>query len=209
MTHFSHFSSFFIFPHFSPFFPLPVSGFRFPVSAGGPLLPLLALAASGFRFFLIFPYVSSFFQFSSFSPFFPCFHHFPPFFLIFPHFSSFSFIFPQCFHIFIIFHHFSNFSLIFPHFRFRFPVSGFGWGSPAAAPCLGGFRFPVSGFPVSGFPFPVWTLPKAVSGYYSASRNRFPDPAGHPFGFGPSCLTSFNVCSVFSNFTEVSVSFGF
>ena len=27
--------------------------------------------------------------------------------------------------------------------NFRFPVSGFGWGSPAAAPCLGGFRFPV------------------------------------------------------------------
>ena len=31
--------------------------------------------------------------------------------------------------------------------NFRFPVSGFGWGSPAAAPCLpapclGGFRFP-------------------------------------------------------------------
>ena len=27
--------------------------------------------------------------------------------------------------------------------NFRFMVSGFGWGSPAAAPCLGGFRFPV------------------------------------------------------------------
>ena len=27
--------------------------------------------------------------------------------------------------------------------NFRFRVSGFGWGSPAAAPCLGGFRFPV------------------------------------------------------------------
>ena len=78
--------------------------FRFPFSAGGPLLPLLALAASGFRCFLIFP---------QFSPFFAFFHHFP------------SFVF------------------IFPHFRFRFPVSGFGWGSPAAAPCLGGFRFPV------------------------------------------------------------------
>ena len=44
-----HFPPFFlIVPSFSPFF--PISGFRFPVSAGGPLLPLLALAASGFRF---------------------------------------------------------------------------------------------------------------------------------------------------------------
>ena len=61
--------------------------FRFPVSAGGPLLPLLAcpllaLAASDFRFFLIF---SSFFHiFLHFSTTFTIFHHFPHF----PHQSS-------------------------------------------------------------------------------------------------------------------------
>ena len=111
---------------------LPVSGFRFPVSAGGLLLPLLALAASGFRphfslfflmfshfphfhsFFLILPHFSPFFIF----PFFPSFLYFSSTFLIFAIFHIFLY-FSSCFTIFPHFPHFLHFStffIIFPHF---------------------------------------------------------------------------------------------
>ena len=66
------------------------------------------------------------------------------------------------FHIFPIFPFFPHFSPvfpIFPHFRFRFPVSEFRFR--LEVPCCRSLPWR---FPVSGFPFPVWTLPKAVSG---------------------------------------------
>ena len=193
---FPHFSPLFpIYPHFSSFsqfffiFPIfPHFRFRFPVSAGGPLLPLVALAASGFRFRLgvsccrSLPWrlpvsgFSSFFQIlRHFSSFFIIFHHFSTFSTIFPHFSTFFLIFtfspivPHFSPFFTIFHHlfhFLPFFVIFPHFSpFPLPVSGFRFR--LGVPCCRSWPWAASGFRFPVFRFRFGPCQKQSPGHYS------------------------------------------